>query len=105
MCYRHTRMFNDEKRLAKVDNTGGVSITTIDDQSSISGVMTFFFFDKIPLWCDLLPGRYNLTSQMRLRRQVKRFFVIDLFNVLFREESSKKRKFDLKKFVFFLVAR
>jgi len=43
MCYRHTRMFNDEKRLAKVDNTGGVSITTIDDQSSISDVITFFF--------------------------------------------------------------
>jgi hypothetical protein len=97
-------MSKDEKRSIKVDNTGGVSITTTD-QSSISPVMTYFFFDQIPLWCDLLPGRYNLACQMRLRRQVKGLFVIDLFNVQVRGELSKKKENLIKTIIFFLVAR
>jgi hypothetical protein len=100
MCYRNNRMSKDEKRSIKVDNTGGVSITTTD-QSSISPVMTYFFFDQSPLWCDLLPGRYNLTCQMRLRRQVKGLFVIDLFNVQFRGELSKKKENLIKTIIFF----
>jgi hypothetical protein len=82
-------MPKDEQRSMKIDNDGGVSITR-SYESLISPLVTYFFFDKIPLWADLLPGRYNLTCQMRLRRHVRELFVIDLLNVQFRSELKKK---------------
>ncbi|CAF1231863.1 unnamed protein product, partial [Didymodactylos carnosus] len=67
MFYRNSTMPKDEQRSMKIDNDGGVSIIRFYE-SAISPFMTYLFFDKIPLWADLLPGRYNLTCQMRLRR-------------------------------------
>ncbi|CAF1689881.1 unnamed protein product, partial [Adineta ricciae] len=52
----------------KIDDDGGISIIKSHD-SSIAHHLTLFFFNKIPLWDNLLPGRYDLTCQMRLRRQ------------------------------------
>ncbi|CAF1312510.1 unnamed protein product [Adineta steineri] len=56
------------RRPVKIDNDGGISIAG-SYESSISLRTTYFYFNQIPLWADLLPGRYNLTCQMRLRRQ------------------------------------
>ncbi|CAF1551607.1 unnamed protein product, partial [Didymodactylos carnosus] len=89
MFYRNSTMPKDEQRSMKIDNDGGVSIIRFYE-SAISPFMTYLFFDKIPLWADLLPGRYNLTCQMRLRCNVRELFVIDFLNVQFRSELKKK---------------
>ncbi|CAF4060837.1 unnamed protein product [Rotaria magnacalcarata] len=63
MSYRNNTMSKDERRSMKIDNDGGVSITRSYD-SPMAPLMTYLFCDKIPLWADLLPGRYNLICQM-----------------------------------------
>ncbi len=81
MVYRKNTMSkDDQQRSVKIDNDGGVCILR-SSESSIYELMTYFFFDKVPLWNDLLPGRYNLTCQMRLRHHVRKLSVIDLLNV------------------------
>jgi hypothetical protein len=89
MFYRNDTMPKDEQRSMKIDNDGGISITR-PYESSISPLVTYLSFDKIPLWADLLPGRYNLTCQMRLRRHVRKLFDIDLLNVQYRSKLKKK---------------
>ncbi|CAF3071132.1 unnamed protein product [Rotaria socialis] len=69
MSYRNNTMSKDEQRSMKIDNDDGISITR-SYESSIPPLTTYLFFDKIPLWADLLPGRYNLICQMRLRRHL-----------------------------------
>jgi hypothetical protein len=62
-----------QQKPVKIDDDGGISIVQ-SYESSISFSLTHLYFNKIPLWANLLSGRYNLTCQMRLRRQVGELF-------------------------------
>jgi hypothetical protein len=73
MVYEEYTRSIHRPRPVKIDNDGGISIAR-SYESSISLSATHFYFNKIPLWANLLPGRYNLTCQMRLRRQVGELF-------------------------------
>ncbi|CAF1319283.1 unnamed protein product [Adineta ricciae] len=53
----------------KIDDDGGIPLIKSHDLS-IAHPLTLFFFNKTPLWDNLLPGRYDLTCQMQLRRQL-----------------------------------
>lgn len=77
MFYRDDQMSFNEKNSVKTDADGGVCIRR-PNQSSTYPLAITLFFDRIPLWTDLLPGRYSLTCQMRLRRHVRRFFIVNL---------------------------
>lgn len=70
LVYRDSTMSRDEHRPIPIDNDGSVCLTR-PDQASVSPLMMYYFFDRIPLWIDLLPGRYNMTCQMRLRPNVR----------------------------------
>ena len=71
MFYRNNTMPDDERRSVKIEDDGGVSLTR-PYESLVPPLIKYLFFDRIPLWSDLLPGLYNLTCQMRLRRNVRK---------------------------------
>lgn len=82
MICQDTQIPYGEQRSIMIDNDSGIPIIS-SYEPFISPLLTYFFFKKNPLWTDLLPGRYNLICQMRLRRHVRELFVIDLLNVNF----------------------
>lgn len=54
MFYRDNQMSINEKRLVKIDDDGGLCIRR-PAGSSIHSFAINLFFDRIPLWTDLLP--------------------------------------------------
>lgn len=91
MIYQNSTKSIDEQKSVKIDNDDSVCITR-SYESSMAPVITYLFFNKIPLWVDLLPGRYNLTCQMRLRQ-----FVRKLISLIFKKFSISIRTGEKRK--------
>ena len=81
-------MPKDEQRSMMIDNDNGVPIIS-SYEPLISPLMTYFFFNKVPVWTDLLPGCYNLICRMRLRRHVRELFCHRSFQCQIRSKLRK----------------
>ena len=92
MICQDTTIPKDEQRSMIIGNDSEISIIS-SYEPLISPLLTYFFFKTIPLWIDLLPGRYNLICQMRLRRHVRKPFIIDLFDVALSIKVEKKKSY------------
>ena len=73
MLWGYDTMREHERLPVVAEEDGSVCVTACCP-SPVQTCLTCLYSASVPTWTDLLPGRYNLTCRIRLRRQVRDLF-------------------------------